>query len=173
MRAVAVRNAAPRGREVRFARLLLGYVEGISYLMVLMAILSTDCLRHSRSRINAYKALCSPSLIAVRYVAGRTRHQPPGARRAHTANYFLLLSISPIYHSLMKLSSKDPILTAFDLSWRLRRLSVLEPEFKSEYLELRKQCQTFATTLLDHTRTSTELEVRVASGYMISNILHI
>lgn len=80
-----------------------------------------DCLRHSRSRINAYKALSSPSLIA--------------------------------------LSSKDPILTAFELSWQLQRLSNLEPEFKNEYLELRKQCQLFATALLDHTRTTEELEV--------------
>lgn len=80
-----------------------------------------DHLRHSRSRINAYRALASPSLIA--------------------------------------LSSKDPILTAFELSWQLRRLSFLEPEFKTEYLELRKQCQSFATSLLDHTRTTHELEV--------------
>lgn len=54
-----------------------------------------DSLRHSRSRINAYRALASPSLIA--------------------------------------LSSKDPILTAFELSWELRRLSFLEHEFKCEY----------------------------------------
>lgn len=80
-----------------------------------------DCLRHSRSRINAYRALASPSLIA--------------------------------------LSSKDPILTAFELSWDLRRLSFLEPEFKTEYQELRKQCQAFATALLDHTRTTHELDV--------------
>ncbi|XP_036345476.1 transient receptor potential-gamma protein-like, partial [Rhagoletis pomonella] len=51
-----------------------------------------DSLRHSRSRINAYRALASPSLNA--------------------------------------LSSKDPILTAFELSWELRRLSFLEHEFK-------------------------------------------
>lgn len=51
-----------------------------------------DSLRHSRSRINAYRALASPSLVA--------------------------------------LSSKDPILTAFELSWELRRLSFLEHEFK-------------------------------------------
>ena len=55
-----------------------------------------DSLRHSRSRINAYRALASPSLIA--------------------------------------LSSKDPILTAFELSWELRRLAFSEHEFKSEYL---------------------------------------
>ncbi|CAG5005968.1 unnamed protein product [Parnassius apollo] len=80
-----------------------------------------DSLRHSRSRINAYRALASPSLIA--------------------------------------LSSKDPILTAFELSWELRRLSALEHEFKTEYQELRMQCQEFATALLDHTRTSHELQV--------------
>lgn len=61
--------------------------------------------------------------------------------------------------SLIALSNKDPILTAFELSWQLRRLSFLEPEFKTEYLELRKQCQSFATALLDHTRTTHELEV--------------
>lgn len=54
-----------------------------------------DSLRHSRSRINAYRALASPSLIA--------------------------------------LSSKDPILTAFELSWELRRLSFLEHEFKVRF----------------------------------------
>ncbi|XP_066984056.1 transient receptor potential-gamma protein-like isoform X6 [Macrobrachium rosenbergii] len=80
-----------------------------------------DSLRHSRSRINAYRALASPSLIA--------------------------------------LSSKDPILTAFELSWELRRLSFMEHEFRSEYQELRKQVQDFATALLDHTRSSFELEV--------------
>ena len=53
---------------------------------------TTDSLRHSRSRINAYKALASPSLIC--------------------------------------LSSKDPILTAFQLSCELKQLSHLENEFK-------------------------------------------
>lgn len=55
-----------------------------------------DCLRHSRSRINAYRALSSPSLIC--------------------------------------LSSIDPILTAFELSWELRRLSFAENEFKQDYM---------------------------------------
>lgn len=55
-----------------------------------------DSLRHSLSRINAYKALASPSLIA--------------------------------------LSSKDPIRTAFELSGELRRLQGMEHEFKTEYI---------------------------------------
>lgn len=54
-----------------------------------------DSLRHSHARINAYKALSSPSLIA--------------------------------------LSSRDPLLTAFELSWELRRLSTMESEFRNEY----------------------------------------
>ena len=80
-----------------------------------------DSLNHSRSRINAYRALASPSLIA--------------------------------------LSSKDPVLTAFELSWELKHLSHLENEFKMEYEQLYKQCQDFAVDLLDQTRGSKELEL--------------
>ncbi|GFY41263.1 transient-receptor-potential-like protein [Trichonephila inaurata madagascariensis] len=80
-----------------------------------------DCLCHSRSRINAYRALSSPSLIC--------------------------------------LSSIDPILTAFELSWELRRLSIAENEFKQDYVKLRSRCQDFATALLDHARSSRELEM--------------
>lgn len=80
-----------------------------------------DCLRHSASRINSYKALASSSLIA--------------------------------------LTSTDPLLTAFELSWELKQLSFSEPEFRGEYLELRKRSQEFAVSLLSHTRTSHELQV--------------
>ncbi|XP_045778179.1 transient receptor potential protein isoform X2 [Maniola jurtina] len=80
-----------------------------------------DSLRHSQARINAYRALSSPSLIA--------------------------------------LSSADPLLTAFELSWELGRLSRMETEFRTEYKSLRQQVQEFATALLDHTRTSQELEI--------------
>lgn len=82
---------------------------------------TSDVLGHSRARINAYRALASPSLIA--------------------------------------LSSKDPILTAFELSWELRNLSELENEFKTEYQELGKICQQFSVDLLDEIRGSKELEV--------------
>lgn len=80
-----------------------------------------DCLKHSRSRINAYRALASPCLMA--------------------------------------LSSPDPLLTAFEMSAKLENLAKMEPEYKQDYLRLRAQCQTFATKLLDHTRTSKELEI--------------
>ncbi|RWS15299.1 transient receptor potential ion channel subfamily C trp-like protein, partial [Dinothrombium tinctorium] len=80
-----------------------------------------DCLKYSRSRIHAYRALCSPSLIA--------------------------------------LSSRDPILTAFQLSWELRRLHKVEMEFAVEYGELRLKVQNFAVALLDHIRSTYELQV--------------
>uniref|UniRef100_A0A667Y820 Transient receptor potential cation channel subfamily C member 4 n=1 Tax=Myripristis murdjan TaxID=586833 RepID=A0A667Y820_9TELE len=80
-----------------------------------------DSLRHSRSRLNIYKALASPSLIA--------------------------------------LSSEDPFLTAFRLSWELQELSTVENEFKSEYEELSQMCKQFAKDLLDQTRSSRELEI--------------
>uniref|UniRef100_A0A8B9H3Q6 Transient receptor potential cation channel, subfamily C, member 4a n=1 Tax=Astyanax mexicanus TaxID=7994 RepID=A0A8B9H3Q6_ASTMX len=80
-----------------------------------------DSLRHSRSRLNIYRALSSPSLIA--------------------------------------LSSEDPFLTAFRLSWELQELSKVENEFKYEYEELSQQCKQFAKDLLDQTRSSRELEL--------------
>ncbi|XP_060530179.1 transient receptor potential protein [Cylas formicarius] len=61
--------------------------------------------------------------------------------------------------SLISLSSSDPILTAFQLSWDLRRLSRMETEFRAEYNDMRTQVQNFATCLLDHIRTSNELKV--------------
>lgn len=54
-----------------------------------------DSLRHSQSRINAYKAMISPSLIC--------------------------------------LSSRDPLLTAFELYNELKRLEKMETEFRAEY----------------------------------------
>ncbi|XP_061537413.1 short transient receptor potential channel 4-like isoform X2 [Phycodurus eques] len=83
--------------------------------------LDVDGLRHSHSRLNIYKALASPSLIA--------------------------------------LSSEDPFLTAFQLSWELKELSRVENEFKSEYEALSHTCKQFAKDLLDQTRSSKELEI--------------
>ncbi|XP_031764997.2 transient-receptor-potential-like protein [Galleria mellonella] len=80
-----------------------------------------DSLRHSLARLNEYRALASPSLIA--------------------------------------LSSTDPILTAFQLSWELRNLAFAEQESKAEYLELRRQAQKFAVDLLDQSRSSQELAI--------------
>uniref|UniRef100_A0A1I8P5H8 Transient receptor ion channel domain-containing protein n=1 Tax=Stomoxys calcitrans TaxID=35570 RepID=A0A1I8P5H8_STOCA len=61
--------------------------------------------------------------------------------------------------SLICLTSHDPLLTAFQLSWELRTLALTEQECKAEYVELRRQCQNFAVSLLDQTRTSNELAI--------------
>ncbi|XP_059187239.1 short transient receptor potential channel 4b [Centropristis striata] len=61
--------------------------------------------------------------------------------------------------SLIALSSEDPFLTAFQLSWELKELSMVENEFKSEYEELAHMCKQFAKDLLDQTRSSKELEI--------------
>lgn len=89
-------------------------------------LLSEDSLLYSYSRINAYRALSSPCLIA--------------------------------------LSSKDPILTAFQLSWALRRLSKQEHEFKADYevsvvtfYVLKLINQTFVFSKTDSTKTHSEL----------------
>ncbi|OAD57353.1 Transient-receptor-potential-like protein [Eufriesea mexicana] len=79
-----------------------------------------DPLRLSSTRISEYKALASPSLIA--------------------------------------LSSPDPLLTAFQLSWELRELTIAEPESRGEYLKLRRQVERFAVDLLQQVRTTTELQ---------------
>ncbi|KDR22808.1 Transient-receptor-potential-like protein, partial [Zootermopsis nevadensis] len=71
-----------------------------------------DSLRFSVSRLNEYRALSSPSLIA--------------------------------------LSSNDPILTAFQLSWELRNLAFAEHESKSDYM---------AIDLLHQSRSSQELAI--------------
>ncbi|XP_069973432.1 transient receptor potential protein isoform X1 [Penaeus vannamei] len=82
---------------------------------------SEDSLRHSLARINAYRALASPSLIC--------------------------------------LSSKDPLITAFSLSDDLDKLATLEYEFRDEYTALRTQVLEFAMRLVDETRSSDELEI--------------
>lgn len=45
------------------------------------------------------------------------------------------------------------------MSWELRNLAFAEQECKTEYLELRRQCQQFAVDLLDQTRSSQELAI--------------
>ncbi|KAH7969834.1 hypothetical protein HPB52_022355 [Rhipicephalus sanguineus] len=85
-----------------------------------------DCLRHSRSRINAFRALSSPSLIC--------------------------------------LSSVDPILTAFELSLELKRLSYVENEFKvdyKEFKELMKETKSLKTSHQDLQKENRRLTQRI------------
>ncbi|KAL1431445.1 hypothetical protein MTO96_014292 [Rhipicephalus appendiculatus] len=90
--------------------------------------------------------------------AAFTPDMTPLILAAHRDNYEILKILLDRGYSFPA-PHGDPILTAFELSGELRRLAYLEHEFKSEYLELRRKCQDFATALLDHTRTSYELEV--------------
>ena len=61
--------------------------------------------------------------------------------------------------SIIALTSPDPILTCFEMSWELKRLSRLENEFSGEYEKLVTQCQDVAVGLLDQVRGSHELEM--------------
>ncbi|XP_078684353.1 transient-receptor-potential-like protein [Branchiostoma floridae x Branchiostoma belcheri] len=59
--------------------------------------------------------------------------------------------------SWISLTSSDPILTAFKLSWNLRHLATNEREFKESYLNLAEQCRKYPVELLDQCRSSVEL----------------
>ncbi|XP_023225280.1 transient-receptor-potential-like protein [Centruroides sculpturatus] len=57
----------------------------------------------------------------------------------------------------MSLTSEDPILTAFKLSWELEHLAHKENEFKDIYLELSNQCKKYSCDLLDLCRSTEEV----------------
>ncbi|XP_033117300.1 transient-receptor-potential-like protein, partial [Anneissia japonica] len=57
----------------------------------------------------------------------------------------------------MALTSNDPILTAFRLSWELQHMAMRENEFKDIYLTLLEQCKRFAVDLLDQCRSTEEV----------------
>ncbi|XP_037787365.1 LOW QUALITY PROTEIN: transient-receptor-potential-like protein [Penaeus monodon] len=71
-------------------------------------------------------------------------------RRIHT--YRALAS--PAWISL---TSEDPILAAFRLSWELERLARVENEFKDTYLELSEQCKKYTCDLLHQCRSTEEV----------------
>ena len=57
----------------------------------------------------------------------------------------------------ISLTSSDPILTAFKLSWELEKLALRENEFKDAYIALSNQCKKCACDLLDQCRSSEEV----------------
>ncbi|XP_067652224.1 short transient receptor potential channel 7-like isoform X3 [Haliotis asinina] len=59
----------------------------------------------------------------------------------------------------ISLSSKDPILTAFELAAELRKLSKIEKHFKLEYRQLADQLSEYVVKLLDRIRTQEELDL--------------
>ncbi|XP_070555984.1 short transient receptor potential channel 5-like [Ptychodera flava] len=56
----------------------------------------------------------------------------------------------------ISLTSEDPIQTAFHLSWKLRKLSVRDYEFRFQYEQLADQCAQYAADLLGQVRNSHE-----------------
>lgn len=103
---------------------------------------SEDSLRHSLSRVSEYRALASPSLIAL------SSNDP--LQTAFQVSDSKSTLVSPHKHFS---------LSQLQLSWELRNLAFAEQECKTEYLELRRQCQKFAVDLLDQTRSSQELAI--------------
>ncbi len=73
-------------------------------------------------------------------------------------------------------------LPAFELSNELKRLSMVESQFREDFTSLRKQVQNLATGLIDHARTSYELEILLnhnpdgrpwkPGGESTSNLIH-
>lgn len=57
----------------------------------------------------------------------------------------------------ISLTSSDPILAAFELSWELRNLALRENEFKDTFIELSNQCKKCACDMLDQCRTTEEV----------------
>ncbi|VDO00098.1 unnamed protein product [Rodentolepis nana] len=57
----------------------------------------------------------------------------------------------------ISLTSPDPILAAFKLSWELNHLASRENEFKEVFLQLSDQCRKYACDLLDQCRSKEEV----------------
>ncbi|ESO93675.1 hypothetical protein LOTGIDRAFT_177244 [Lottia gigantea] len=57
----------------------------------------------------------------------------------------------------ISLTSPDPVLTAFKLSWELEKLALRENEFKDSYIELSHQVKKYACDLLGQCRSSEEV----------------
>ncbi|XP_050413145.1 short transient receptor potential channel 7 isoform X1 [Patella vulgata] len=62
---------------------------------------------------------------------------------------------SPAYLSL---TEKDPIMAAFNLSQKFRRLAELEGEYKQMYYDLDNQCQNYTLALLEQCLSSDEVK---------------
>ncbi|XP_044267213.1 short transient receptor potential channel 4-like isoform X1 [Tribolium madens] len=66
-------------------------------------------------------------------------------------------------------SSRDPILTSFQLSAELRQCSFLVPEFRNNYLELATEVSNFAVELIAGCRNSGEVETILKQKAGIQN----
>ena len=68
----------------------------------------------------------------------------------------------------ISLTSPDPVLTAFKLSWELDKLAMRENEFKDTYAELSDRCKKYSCDLLEQCR-STEEVIAVLNKEMFSD----
>ena len=57
----------------------------------------------------------------------------------------------------ISLTSSDPVLTAFKLSWELEKLAMRENEFQDIYAELNEQCKKYSCDLLEQCRSTEEV----------------
>ncbi|BHF71248.1 anthranilate synthase component II, variant [Sparganum proliferum] len=57
----------------------------------------------------------------------------------------------------LSLTSPDPVLAAFKLSWELSNLASRENEFKEVFIQLSEQCKKYACDLLDQCRSTEEV----------------
>ncbi|XP_002733765.1 transient-receptor-potential-like protein [Saccoglossus kowalevskii] len=81
------------------------------------------------------------------------QHEDSLRHSLHRINTYKALA-SPAWISL---TSSDPILTAFKLSWELEHLAMRENEFKDVYQQLSHQSKTYAVDLLEQCRSSEEV----------------
>ncbi len=129
---------------------------------ILQLLLSREAVIH---RPHALACACT--------VCSEKRHNDSlhhSLKRIHT---FRALA-SPAW---MSLTSADPILTAFKLSWELQKLSIRENEFKDIYVQLSAQCKTFACDLLSQCRSTEEViavmnKDNTDSDYFIEEVMN-
>ena len=81
-----------------------------------------DMMERHIDRIRVFKAMASPSYMAVTY-------------------------------------TDDPVGHAFNMAKRAEIGILREPEFKDEFIEIRKKCKSFAVAVLNSCRTSSEVEM--------------
>ncbi|XP_070556557.1 short transient receptor potential channel 1-like [Ptychodera flava] len=61
--------------------------------------------------------------------------------------------------AFLSLTSEDPFKDAFTLSNKMRELSVVDFEFRSDYLEMAERCENFAANLLHYVKDSDEQQI--------------
>ncbi|KAF8791422.1 Transient-receptor-potential-like protein like [Argiope bruennichi] len=95
-----------------------------------------------------------PSITSEMLANGWAKSRLPGEESSDYSPDISPALASPAWISL---TSEDPILTAFKLSWELEHLAHRENEFKEIYLVLSNQCKKYSCDLLDLCRSTEEV----------------